>query len=364
MQLLLSFSSVMMSILYIFLAICILLLMILIHEFGHYSAGKLLGFKVEEFAVGFGKPIYKKTKKNGEVFSLRLFPLGGFCAFAGETDDSPDPQAFNRQKPWKRLIVLFAGVFFNFLSAIIFSFILLVSFGYEIPQINSISSTSINYGIIENGDAVYKINGESIDFVKDASFGSLIRKALNEDDFEQKMTFTIKRDGKMQDIIVNTVPVEDATNEEDKIISLIVLFDLENNGITSYKSTFGEALGECWTFSFRWVAKIFIILGDLFTGGVAANQIGGPVATIATIANVTQQSFANIFVLLPLIAINLAVFNILPIPALDGAHMVFILIEWIRRKPIKREVQNTIHNVGLIVLLAFVVLVDFLYFLA
>ena len=102
--------------------------MVLIHELGHYVAGKILKFKINEFSIGFGKAIFSKTKKSGEKFSLRIFPLGGYCAFEGENEDGTDnPQAFNNQKPWKRLIVLFMGAFFNFLSAIIFSFILPVN---------------------------------------------------------------------------------------------------------------------------------------------------------------------------------------------------------------------------------------------
>ena len=119
------------TILYIALAICVLLFMITVHEFGHYTAGKLLKFKINEFSIGFGKALISKTKKNGEKFSIRIFPLGGYCAFEGEDEDNKEnPDAFNNQKAWKRLIVLFMGAFFNFLSAIIFAVIFLMAFGY------------------------------------------------------------------------------------------------------------------------------------------------------------------------------------------------------------------------------------------
>ena len=115
-----------MIIFYILLAIVVLLLMIMIHETGHYVAGKILKFKINEFSIGFGPKILQKKKKNGELISLRAFTLGGYCAFEGESEDgSLNPEAFNNQKPWKRLIVLFSGAFFNFLSAILFSFVLL-----------------------------------------------------------------------------------------------------------------------------------------------------------------------------------------------------------------------------------------------
>ena len=163
---LLSISTIFGYIGYIIIAILVLLLMVLIHELGHYIAGKILKFKINEFSVGFGPKIFQKKKKNGELISLRAFPLGGYCAFEGETEDSIDnPEAFNNQKPWKRLIVLFCGAFFNFLSAIIFSFILLVANGYDLVQIKKVDNTSINYGIIQTGDVVYGIEGQNIDFV-------------------------------------------------------------------------------------------------------------------------------------------------------------------------------------------------------
>ena len=149
MSTILSFNSTMTYIGYICVAILVLLLMVTIHELGHYVAGKILKFKINEFSIGFGPKIFQKTKKNGEKISLRAFPLGGYCAFEGETENSENPDAFNKQKPWKRLIVLFSGAFFNLLSAIIFSFILLVSVGYDYAQVKAVEPTSINYEILK-----------------------------------------------------------------------------------------------------------------------------------------------------------------------------------------------------------------------
>ena len=120
--------SILMSILYILLAIVVLLFMVLIHEFGHYTIGRMLNFKITEFSVGFGKALFSRKNKRGELISLRLFPLGGYCAFAGE-DSGDDPEAFINQKPWKRIFVFLAGVTFNFATAVIFSLILLCTVG-------------------------------------------------------------------------------------------------------------------------------------------------------------------------------------------------------------------------------------------
>ena len=158
MSTLLSFSSTLKYVGYIFIAVLVLLLMVLIHELGHYVAGKILKFKINEFSVGFGPKILQKKKKNGELFSLRAIPLGGYCAFEGETEDgNENPEAFHKQAPWKRLIVLFSGAFFNFLSAIIFSFILLMANGYDLVEVKQIDSTSINYEILQENDVIYGI---------------------------------------------------------------------------------------------------------------------------------------------------------------------------------------------------------------
>lgn len=114
---------------YILAAILLLLIMITVHEFGHYVAGKLFGFGIEEFAIGFGPKLFRRQKKNGEYFSVRLFPLGGFCAFKGEDAEDPDPAAFNNQKPWKRIIVLAAGAVMNMLTALLIIFILFAAYG-------------------------------------------------------------------------------------------------------------------------------------------------------------------------------------------------------------------------------------------
>ena len=128
--------------------------------------------------------------------------------------------------------------------------------------------------------------------------------------------------------------------------------------IDSYKYTFGESLVQCVPFTFKWAWKVLVIFGQLLTGKLELSALGGPFTTIGTIATSAQQNLSFLLVILPLIAVNLAVFNLLPIPALDGFQMLFTGIEWVRKKPIKQSVINIINNVGLIVLLGFVLLVD------
>ena len=372
---LLSFASTLKYIGYIFIAILVLLLMALIHELGHYIAGKILKFKINEFSVGFGPKLLQKTKKNGEKISLRLFPLGGYCAFEGENEDGTDnPEAFNNQKPWKRLIVLFSGAFFNFLSAILFSFILLLCNGYDLVQVNSGSNTTIfNYEYLQTNDIIYGIDGVEIDFVKDISFNTLVKNEINENYLTYKgedvtlletytkdnkvfyvstepLTYNVKRDGEKQE--VNSY-IKVFYNEKGEYAGYDLDIDIE-----LYKYSFGESLIQSVPFTCKWAWKVLVIFGQLLTGQLGLETLGGPITTLDMIATGVSQSASFILVLLPLIAVNLAVFNLLPIPALDGFQMIFVTIEWIRKKPIKREVINTINNIGLLVLLGFVLVVD------
>lgn len=373
MNYLLSIGSSLSFIWYILVAIFALLLMVMIHEFGHYISGKILGFKINEFSVGFGPKILQKKKKDGEVFSLRAIPLGGYCAFDGEDENSNSPTAFNNQKPWKRLIVLFCGAFFNFLSAIVFSYILLVACGYEFVEVKSMSNNSFQYMVenhLEEGDKIYGINGTEFDFVDDVYFNSLLGDYVrNNLDFEEDKWTTagvdystiplnVERDGKK--MVVDGV-LQKQTVDGEEVWSFVNADDSDFKFAT-YRHNGFEAIGESFTFTCRWAQKICIIFGDLLTGQLPIKSLGGPVTTIKVMAETTQQSYSYLLILIPVIAVNLAVFNLLPIPSLDGARMIFVLIEWIRHKPINRNVEAYIHTIGLFLLLGFVVVVDILQF--
>ena len=361
---------------YILLAVVILLFMVLIHEFGHYVAGKILKFKITEFSIGFGFPIFShKSKKTGEKFSLRIFPLGGYCSFEGEDDEgnSTSPTAFNNQKPWKRIIVFLAGVTANFITAIIFSWILLCTVGYDVPQIVRFDTSIQNpYQV---GDVITYIDGQKVDFAFGENFVTLVdqqkRKAKEfyEDgayaggDYTFEMT--VKRDGEYKDLTIVVYPktmlAEDGTT---KTSYLIGLESVEGEGACTMAYVYNAWEGFCrcfeMAFGFAWI--VLKSLWMLITFQVPITQMGGTIATISVVATYASQSLSYLLVFIPLIAANLAVFNILPIPALDGSHVLFTLIEWIRGKPINRKVESMIHFVGLCILFGFVIIVDILHF--
>lgn len=380
----------MITLLYILLAIVVLLFMVLVHELGHYIAGKALKFKITEFSIGFGKALFSHTSKSGETFSLRLFPLGGYCAFYGEDDGKEnDPGAFNSQKPWKRIIVFLAGVTMNFITAIVFSWILLCAVGYDVPQIVAYSN-QYNAGQYQVGDIVTHVGGKKVDFAFGENFATLINNEKSkakayytgegydaDTSAPYKFTMTVRRNEKAIDLDITVYEYEyQVTDEEGQVqtkVSYVV--GLENdlvgteNGVDkvqctkAYKYGLFEGLLRSipMAFGFAWV--VLKSLWMLITFQIPISQLGGTVATVATMAEYAQMNIVNMLIFIPLISANLAVFNLLPIPALDGAHVVFTAIEWARGKPINRELEAKIHFIGLICLLAFVVIVDVLHFL-
>lgn len=364
------------SVLYMFLAIAVLLLMVLIHELGHYIAGRIFKFKINEFAVGFGKVLFQRTNKRGEKISLRLFPLGGFCAFEGEGDGEEDelkPDSFNAQKPWKRIIVYAMGPLFNIISAVLFSFVLLFGFGFDVPQVAIVNTTDYaTASQFEVGDVIEKIDGVKVDFTAGNSFAALV----SQQNAGVPFSVTVIREGQSQEITAVLVPEKDDNGnviyQKDELGNII--YDEDEQPIvaryvigistTPYKHTFWQALARAvpFTIGLAWVVLKSIFMA--FTFQLPAGSVTGPIGAIGTIAQQTSANFANLFLLLPLISVNLGVFNLLPIPALDGSHIVFTTIEWIRRKPINRNVEAYIHFFGFVALIAMVILFDVLHLLS
>lgn len=378
---------------YLALAILLLMLMITIHEFGHYITAKILKFKVYEFSIGMGKPLYKKTKKNGEIFAIRMIPVGGYCSFGEDDINKPDtdPDSFNNKAPWKRLIVMFSGAFFNFLSAIIFAVVLLSLMGYgRVANVGTIFLNSEHETdptkpetislsqILNDGNNIFDLDNQPFIFKYDDETQMLIETVNGRSMNLFTGTTTILEKAHVGDDVSLLVAWKDTTGK-------VIKKDLLLRGITQRQwsalsnaahslplndhiyHNVGGAILKAVPFSFEVAGMIFKILGQLVTGQLGMNAIGGTVATVSVMGSsigdaITSQSvdiaFAQIFYLLTLISINLAVFNWLPIPSLDGARMVFVIIEWIRGKPINRELEAKIHTIGIICLLGFVIFAD------
>lgn len=423
-----------MSLLYILLALIVLLVMITVHEFGHYCAGKVLGFKINEFSIGFGPSIFKRKRKDGEQFSIRALPLGGFCAFEGEDEDGKDnPEAFNNKPAWKRVIVLVSGVTFNFLFGVLTAAIYLLVTGFTTPKISAaLSSTEVTGSGLQRNDIVIAVDGKTVEAYR--SFTDMISKYKAGETF----TVTVNRNGEVVDVvsskqnyssfyfvsnegyfdgklfdengaavssetfasvIIQTTTANETTETAGNGAAISTYItslykdaakttkyteqDVEDflaNGSLIYapagvsmgvvisnvdqKYGFFESLGKAWPFCFYLCDLIIDSFVGLFTGAVAVSEAGGTITAVAQIAEISSYGISYFLLLLPLLAMNLAVFNILPIPALDGARVVFVLIEMIFRKPVNRKVEGWIHTIGLFLLLGLVVFLDINHFVS
>lgn len=412
---------------YVLLALLALMAMIVVHELGHYTAGKLLGFKIDEFAIGFGPKIFKrKNKKTGELFSIRPFPIGGFCAFHGEDADGAlldengnqvkdangniikDPDAFNNQKPWKRLIVLFSGAFMNFLSAILIITIYFSAYGQPLPYVVGTYDVPSYQNVFEQGDVLLSVNGKQINLMAQEDLDNVFKKVGDNAEFRvlrngKRIKITASKffydpfedgdyiyavDGKKLDTPVAYADYLATVESNDAFIVTVVRYDEKGeiceqstmkvqkganpedaNGFYSYgfgitrtiaraKLPFFLAFGRAWSFCFFIVFKILASFGALITGKMGIEGAGGTITTIITMAKVSALGFDSFMYVVAIISANLAVMNLLPFPALDGSRMLFTLIEWIFKKPVPRKVEAVIHTVGLVLLLVLAVFLD------
>ncbi len=327
----------------IIVAFLVFLTLVTIHEFGHFILAKWAGIKVNEFAVGMGPAILKKQK--GEtLYSLRIFPLGGYCAMEGEDEDSADERSFDNAKAYKRLVVILAGAFMNMLLAVVAFLIVNMQSGFTDLSIDKIEANSPAYiaGIQEN-DEIISYNGK-----KPLLFLELRNMIINSKNESDKLT--LKRDGKLINVEIKpelaTIEDNGKTIEYKKIgIMPKVRYD--------FFGAFKESINTC-RYAFR---SMFDFLGRAFKGNVKKNEVSGPVVIIKTIASAAKVGFSSVMFLLGLISINLAFFNLLPFPALDGGKAVFILFEMITGIKPNKKVEYIVNIVGfslLILLFLFV----------
>lgn len=451
---------------YVLLAILILMIMITVHELGHYLVGKAFKFKINEFAIGMGPAIFKRTMKSGEIFSIRLFPFGGFCAFDGEDQDGDDPNAFNNKKPWQRILVLVAGATMNYLLALLIIIISMSAYGQSTLGMQygrhdeAIYGTSIEEQIpadksINDGEYIVSLTRDgkksniymTVDLISSlnhAKKGDVVTAELISGGKTVKRDIILRSDVECKNLTEVTkaydalgmgyamqleangsspfikgdflikigapdveyknatfvyTPDDVAYVLKDKAVGDTVWFwttrdtkyvytfgsswsacEKTGEGVMNYlgiKETarnyyvtatyvrhgFFKTIGHSFGYSFKIGGTVFRTLGQLLTGKLGLNAVGGTITTIKTTSEVISYGFRYALEIMAFIGVNLAVFNLLPIPALDGARVVFCVIEWIRKKPVSRKVEGIIHAVGLIVILGFAILVDILQFI-
>jgi regulator of sigma E protease len=331
----------------IVLAILVFALLVLVHEGGHFLAAKACGVRVLEFALGLGPAIFKK--KWGETtYAIRALPFGGQCVMEGEDESSDDPRAFNNAKLWKRAIILVAGVSMNFLMGFVILFcIYSPAEAFVMPTVDAFMEKFTGGGEngVQEGDTFLEIDGYNIYVSSD------IAQALSHGD-DDYFDIWVLRDGKrvhLQNVYIAPQPYE-LDGQEVHYYGFY---------LKTQEATLGLKLRMTWFSSVNVVRLVIDSLKQLFTGAVKVTDLSGPVGISAAMSEYAKQDMGNFWFITALISINLAVMNLLPIPALDGARLIFVLYEAIFRRPVNRKVEGYIHAVGLLLLLGLMLFVTF-----
>ncbi|MBQ4119496.1 MAG: RIP metalloprotease RseP [Clostridia bacterium] len=323
-------------------AILLFLVLIIIHEFGHFIAAKLLGVRVNEFAVGFGPKLF--SKKLGETnYAFNLIPLGGYCAMEGEDEGSSDEKAFCNKAAWRRFLIVVMGAVFNLiLGFIIVMLILTPTKTFATTTIAEFMPNAVSeQSGLQVNDKILKVDGRTIFSTYDLSYAF-----TNVDD--GKIDITVLRDGKKQ--LLKDVKFDSENYEGMDFLTV----DFKVYG---EKKTFGTFLKNTVKTSASYTVVIWRSLVDLLSGKYGISQVSGPVGVTVVIADAARQSLQNLLPLMAFISINLGIFNLLPIPALDGGRLMFILYEMIFRKPVPQKYESLVHTIGFVVLIGFMILI-------
>lgn len=338
-----------MSIIYFLL---ILGIVVTIHEFGHFLFAKKAGVYVYEFSIGMGPKLFNFKRKNDETnYVIRLLPIGGYVQMSGEEieEDKNIPKEKNVQsKSWlQRFLIVVAGILFNFILAIVIFFIIGLVNGNPInkPYVTNITEGTPAYNAgLRDDDLITSINGVKI---------------RNTDRLLIEMQVNL---GKTINLEVRN------TNNEIKKVSIIPE-KIEQDGKESYKygmslkndvkKGFFESIKYAFTHFVSLIGQMFITIWYLITGKLSLSNLSGPIGIFNVVDQSAKAGFINIIYLIGYISLNVGFMNLLPIPALDGGRLLFLIIEKIIRKPVNPKVENTIHNVGFILLLLLVVFVSY-----
>lgn len=332
------------TLLTIIAAIIIFSVIIFVHELGHFLTALLFGVTVNEFAIGMGPAIYKKQGKN-TLYSVRAVPMGGFCQMEAEDEESDSPGAFTNKKPWQRIIVLAAGAGMNILLGFIMVTLIVTSSaaangGITSTTIASVEAESDAARFLQPGDKIVGINDTTVHIKRDLSFELGMYQGSGECEIRYK------RDGKVYSELFT--PMQAAL--EDGTPYYLVGFTVETSPINLL-----TVLHEGF-FQTVWMVKlVFISLGMLLSGGASVSEISGPVGVVSAMSTVAKTGLADFLFFAGFLAVNIGVMNLLPLPALDGGRILFVLWEIIFRRPIPRDKEGYVHFIGFILLIGLMV---------
>ena len=333
---------------YVILSIVLLGIVVMIHELGHFAVGRWCGFGIEEFSVGFGPKIFGWRKKEIN-YSLRALPIGGFVRFRGEDEDNDSPDAFNNQPVWKRFLVTAAGAGMNFVLAFAAILLFFTMYGYmssELPAIYGVqeNSPAQTAGLLP-GDKVISVDGVAISYDK-AGFDTMYSMFSARQD-AQPIVIGIERGS--EKLSVSVSKVQDADGKWLMGVSLGAVERVD----------FATALrASCESFA-NMSTMMVDMLKNLIFKGEGADQVSGAVGIVSQMSGYIQQGFDMVLSIMATISLNLGIMNLLPLPALDGGRLVFLIIEGIRRKPVPREKEGMVHLIGMVLLFALMAVLVF-----
>jgi regulator of sigma E protease len=313
----------------IVIAILVFNAIVFFHEAGHYIAARLGGIKVVEFALGMGpKLLYKKI--GDTVYSLRAFPIGGFCLMLGEDEEKNDPAAFNNKPVTTRLAAIAAGPIVNLLVAVLIYSLVLAPAGTPVVGQVTKGMPAEQAGIVA-GDVIIDINDVKINSWEQ------IKPEISKHEGEL-ITITLENKGVQRD--VQLTPIKNPGTNDVLI------------GVAQQVKITGFSLNKGVSSTFTITKMVMEFLGQLVVGKADAGDVSGPVSIFVYMNDAAKSGLISVLGITAIISLNLAIFNLLPLPALDGGRLIFLLIELIRRKPVPAEKEGMVHFIGLVALMA------------
>ncbi len=337
----------------ILVAILFFGIIIMLHEFGHFSFAKLFKVKVNEFSMGMGPKLISR-KKGDTAYSWRLLPIGGFVSMEGEDEKSDDERAFGNKPCWQRIIIVAAGAILNiFLGLLIVAGILIANSEdlsatqyvnyFNVPvSADSKEIKKINeFEGLKTGDKIKKIDDKNVFYYQDIYY-------LASRDFDGDGKFNVVVERKGEKVAVENVPTT--------ILNNMIIVGVETSPFTIFKDTFKQSVSIC--------RMVYLSLFDMITGKYSIKDVSGPIGVVDVVSQTAEASkeskdYTSLFTMMALITFNIGIFNLLPIPALDGGRLLFLFIELILRKPVNPKYEAVIHGVGMALLLAFMAIITF-----
>lgn len=334
----------------IIIALIVFSVIVIFHELGHFWLAKANGIRVNEFSLGLGPTIFG-VQKGETKYSVKLLPFGGACMMEGEDEESDDERAFGAKSVWARMSVVAAGPFFNFIMAFVFAFVLMCCIGYDKPTLTDVlPGFAAEEAGMQAGDTIVRIDNMSIHFYREVSAYSMFHPG-------EAVDITFEREGERY----TTKLVPKLDEESGRYLYGFSYRSVREKGnlLTNLKNSFYEVR--------YWVYTTLQSLRMLVTGQLSFNELSGPVGIVKNMGDTYTEAvesegyytaFINVLNWVILLSANLGVMNLLPLPALDGGRLVFLLVEAVRRKKIDPNREGFVHLVGIILLflLMFVVM--------